>query len=250
MPVIKRHLIALALLLTPSVQLAAQSKACGIESPPEPKSWKNVPCEVAPESSDARLRALRRARDAVFDDPTGMKRPEDLAPNPSASRGRSAGFPLELPPLPVSESDAVIIGKVVRYQPYFSNDRTAIYHELTVEIQSVLKDKSYRAVGGDTLAILGEGGSLRLPDGRIFTDFVPPQIQDDIRVGGRYVLFLLYRSNGDYFARLKAWELRAGRVVPMAFSDLRKAQAGKLPLAGMPEAAFLAEVRDSVLRSP
>ena len=243
--------LVLAVLAFPSaLGIWARSQPAGIEQA-VPKNWRNTVYDMAPEPTDEKERAHRHARGALFDDPTGKKRRLDLesTEDGKTSYGRSAGFPLKISPLPASDSDTVIVGHVVSFQPYLSNDRTSIYHELAVRVEQVLKDNSSLAKENGSVVILGEGGALRLPNGKVAKQFVPPPVENDIRVGGRYVLFLLYKQEAEAFFVWKVWELRAGHAIPMARSDVREAETGSSPYAGMDEAAFLNAVRNSVLNS-
>lgn len=238
---------ALFFLLSPT--LWPQAEPSTIQQQPVPKNWKNTVFDIAPELTDEKDRALRHARGALFDDPTGRKRPLDTPKDARTGHGSSAGFPLRIPALPASETDTVLVGEVVSFQPYFSNDRTSIYHELTVRIEQVLKDGSSIAKENGSIVIFGEGGALRLPNGKVAKQFVPPPVENDIRVGGRYVLFLLYRREVEAFLVWKPWELRTGHAIPMARSDIRDAETGSSPYGGMNGAAFLNEVRNSVANS-
>ena len=216
------------------------------------RNWKLTPHDPTPEPTNERERARRHARGAMFDDPTHTKRRLDMR-DPEEGRtsyGSSAGFPLRISPLPVADSDTVVIGEVVSFQPYFSNDKTSIYHELTIRIEQILKDNSSIAKENGSIVIIGRGGALRLPNGKVAQQFVPPPVENDIRVGERYVLFLLYRREAEAFLVWKPWGLRTGHAIPMARSDIRDAEIGSSPYAGMSEAAFLNEVRDSVANSP
>ena len=244
------HLPLAALLLTSGLALLGQPQT-GQQKAVQ-RNWKLNPSNPAPEPTNEEERARRQARGAMFDDPKHAKRRLDI-PDPNEGRivyGRSPGTPLKIPALPVSESDTVIIGSVASLQPYFSNDRTSIYHELVVQVEQVLKDKSLVvAAPNGSVAIVGEGGALRLPNGKVAEEFIPPDNENDIRIGGRYVLFLRYRPQGEAFSLIKAWQLMGGRAVPMALWDIHEMRNGLSPYAAMDEATFIKAVRDAVSQS-
>jgi hypothetical protein len=95
-------------------------------------------------------------------------------------------------PMPVSQSDAVIVGSVKDGQAYLSNDKRDIYTEFKITVQEVVKSARYLQAD-DTIAIERNGGAVRLPSGKVLirsvSDYSMPF------VGKRYLLFLRY--NGD-----------------------------------------------------
>lgn len=124
-----------------------------------------------------------------------------------------------LPALPVTKSSAVILGEVIDAQAHLSEDKTTVYSEFVVRIESILKndDKISMSPGGlTTLERLG--GKVRFPSGKVVTFWVSHQ--DLPAVGGRYVLFLTHGSPlggtcDDSLFIVTGYELRAGKVFPL-----------------------------------
>jgi hypothetical protein len=191
-------------------------------------------------------RALRHERSAAFDDKLGMKPSLDEEPDPQVGHGIHI-YHTKIDLLPYSLSDAVVVGTVTDFQPYFSNDRTAIYTELRVQVEKVFKDK-VQAVN-HKIAIDQLGGAIRLSNGRVASHISAP-LDSEIDVGKRYVLFLAYSDATKTFSVVKAWELRRGRAQPVAKTDLTRDNLhGTEKYSGMPEADFLNAVQESSTRS-
>jgi hypothetical protein len=198
---------------------------------------------MPPEPASDSERATRQARSARFDDRSGTRQPLDSPDAPEVHEGMSIYY-AKIDPLPASLSDAVVVGTVVRFQPFFSSDRTSIYTELTVRVEKVFKDPAdavRRRIVIDEL-----GGAIRLPDGRVARKISAP-LDSQIDVGHRYVLFLRNVGGTDGFSVVKAWELRNGRARPVAKSDLNKEalETTTPKYAGMSEADFLGAVQEA-----
>ncbi len=227
-----------AVLSPPSTRSAPQATA----TPDRPTNWRTAVSEMPPEPPDDADRALRHERNAVFDDQSRMKPSLDEEPDPHVGHGMSI-YHTRIDLLPSSLSDAVVVGTVIAFQPYFSNDRTTIYTELRVQVEKVLKDKAHAV--GDQVAIDELGGAIRLPSGRVASHISAP-LDSEIDVAKRYVLFLAYSDVTKTFSVVKAWELRGGRAQPVAKSDLTSDNLHDTQrYSGMPEADFLIAVQRS-----
>jgi len=156
------------------------------------KIWEPEAIRMAPEPTDPAERASRYARSKRYDG-SGTRPLTEQAPHYESiiSVERFA-----LPPFPISQSDVVVLGEVVDLQPYFSNDKTIIYTEYTVQIEEVLKNDNTKPLNlGDSIIMERIGGVLQLPSGIIVRLKVtglgaPP------RAGRRYLLFLKRNNEG------------------------------------------------------
>lgn len=151
-----------------------------------------------------------------------------------------------LPALPVSRSQAIIVGEIVDAQAYVSNDGTGVYSEFTVRIDDILKsaEDSSLAVGSSVVAER-DGGRVRFPSGRVVLVFKEGQGMP--RPGRRYVLFLTRGGDDVNFGILTGYELKGGRIKPLDRLN------GTHPIAkyeGRREDAFFAELRLSVNGAP
>jgi hypothetical protein len=128
-------------------------------------------------------------------------------------------------PMPVSQSDAVVVGIVKDGQAYLSNDRRDIYTEFNIVLQEVVKAPSGSYLrAGDTIAVERNGGAIRLPSGKVLIraakDYSMPLI------GKRYLLFLRYNgdSTEDYHL-LTGYQLEGSQVYRL--DDLDYAYAAR-----------------------
>jgi hypothetical protein len=140
-------------------------------------------------------------------------------------------------PLPVAESDAIVVGRVLGASCHLARDGTSVLTRFTVRVEEVLKDAagSSALAGHSLVSVERLGGTIHLPSGRSLVltadDAALPE------VGSRYVFFLACR--GANASVLRLYGFREGRVLP---SD-----AGAR--VGWSETAFLTELRDVILQS-
>ena len=151
--------------------------------------------------------------------------------------------------LPVKQSSAIVVGTVSDAKAFLSEDKTNIYSEYSVQVETVIKNFDDEPVkAGDTLVAERQGGRVRLRSGAVSGFFIsgqnPPQ------VGRRYVFFLGYNkydaaSLGSTDPRemshhiLTAYELNGGKVSALDNPGgmYFKEHDGK------DEAAFIKEIR-------
>jgi hypothetical protein len=123
---------------------------------------------------------------------------------------------VRLPALPVERSAAVVIGTVRSAHAYITPDKTGIYSEFKVAVDTVIKNDAKNMVNADaTITVERNGGRARMPSGRIVISWVSHQNMP--RVGGRYLLFLTHdfqtpNDTGKDFYILTGYELRDGQV--------------------------------------
>lgn len=152
-------------------------------------------------------------------------------------------FWLGLPALPVTHSDAVILGDVISTNAYLSNDKTGIYSEFTVRIEGVLKNFDYSSLhADDSVAVEREGGAVQFPSGRIQHYRINKQGMPTLH--HRYVFFLKYNEQGQDFSIVTGYELNKGRTSPLDDVDPYTIYEK------LPEDAFLKIVRDAIVKSP
>jgi hypothetical protein len=172
---------------------------------------------AAPEPTEPRRRALRRARAKRYNmpaqkgvDPKHFMITEE---RDSAFGTPSSHAPIE-PALPVVQSDAVVIGEVTNAEAFLTEDKTAVFSEFTVKVTDVLKNNSVAPFAwGDSIDAIRGGGAVRLPSGKVIRQGLHGRPFP--RIGRKYVFFLKYESEGRGFAILTAYELRDGRVFPL-----------------------------------
>ena len=130
--------------------------------------------------------------------------------------------PRGLPVIPSNESSDIVVGKVVKLQPYFSEDKSQIYTEITLQVEDVLKNQSSNLISGSkTIALDKIGGAIQLNSGKT----VRYEVQIDGRgnpcVDNRYLFFIKQSSKSDDFHFIKGYELNEGKVFTLENSKKR-----------------------------
>ena len=196
----------------------------------------------AAEPADLKERAKRKSKDNRF--PRGQL---DELPNVVESKIVDGNGLERLPALPVALSDVIILGHVLNANAYVSINKTGIFSEFTLSIETVLKATGSDSVlPGANVSVEREGGRIRYPSGRIrwirFAHEGMPSI------GGRYLFFLRRTGQEGVYVILTGYELRAGKVFPMdgvaAFEERKLPQFATYE--GVEETVFLTTVRGLV----
>jgi len=112
-------------------------------------------------------------------------------------------------------------------------------------VAQILRDPSGSARAGKDVTFTIDGGSLRLPSGKILRMY--PEQETGLQPGHRFLAFLWYARDGDYFICEKTWDLTTGVAVPTYPLDVEKARNGTSRFAGMPEDQFVAAVSAPVV---
>jgi hypothetical protein len=201
--------------------------------------------EEAPEPSDARERAARRAKSARYN--TGGRDITTLEPGVESfaehvwPRGEV---------IPTAESAAVLTGAVVKVQPYLSGDRSRIYTEIEIRVEEVLKGQADGLLpAADSLVIDRLGGALKLGTGRVVRDETHVEGLGKTRVGRRYVFFARRVNEAGDLSLIKSYELRDGKVFTNDSREGKPITAlPGVPEAWASEAAFVEAVRHEVTK--
>jgi hypothetical protein len=187
----------------------------------EEKQDRQVPVAEynAPEPSDPAKRTLRRIRSKRNDVRDSSLKPDDVSrlvlterSTPVNLGGPWSHAPAE-PAIPITQSDAVLIGDIVGADAYLSNDKTSIYSEFAVAVSDILKDTSSTILTGNRITIERSGGALRFPSGKILIRGLLGKPLP--KMTGRYVFFLKRDEEGEDFSLITAYELRGGKVFPL-----------------------------------
>ncbi len=124
-------------------------------------------------------------------------------------------------------SPFVVIGTVLNQQTYLSEDELGLYTEWAVRLDNVWSQLDPpRLQPGTTITVNRVGGSLRIPSGQVQTSTVHG-IEEPIGAQGRYLLFLRYDGEVDWYDLDKAWEIRSGRMLPVDPADRQSSFAGR-----------------------
>lgn len=199
-----RSLKQLALLASCSIVLSAQSHRTHLLGGNDPVVDINGPA-----SSDHVPKEKRIKRNKFHNVGAGRELPE-----PSEAETFVGGGVATNPPLPVQQSDAIVVGKVTEATAHLSEAKDSVYTEFRVSVETILKNSSSSAlVQGDVVDVERYGGAVRFRSGKVshFRDY-PEGFPD---VGHKYVFFLkLHPDLGDFYI-ITGYELSNGKIVPL-----------------------------------
>lgn len=211
----------------------------------EDARWPLVEYE-SPEPADPREKAKRKAKNSRHGHPGLVSKPSPVTESGAVNlvNDWEVGFPA----LPAERSMIILVGRIQSARAYLSEDKTNIYSEFDVNVESVIKSQSAGPLNdGDVISVERIGGRIRMPSGHIHQYGIAKQGMP--KVGGRYVLFL----GGDEkegFNILTGYELRGGKVFPLDGVD--PADRSKLPNfaehEGEDETVFLQTVKNSLMQ--
>ena len=121
--------------------------------------------------------------------------------------------------LPVSESEIVVLGKVVTNEAHLSANKYSVYSEIKIEVEKVFKNSCKDELeDGKYLRAERDGGIVVFPSGKKIWLFVAGQRMP--KIGSRYVFFLTHKFPSFGYRKqelflLTAYELKEGRVFPL-----------------------------------
>jgi len=187
----------------------------------------------APEPTDPVERTKRRNKGKHFDGLGGVSKEPTRY-----SSALSSHWDLDLPSLPVAQSDAVIIAKTLTRGAFLSNDKSGIYTELTVKVEEVLKTDDDSVTRGSLIDITRLGGVVRYRTGEESLFMIVGQNMPE--AGKRYLVFLKAIKDSQDFQIITAYELAPSGVnaldTPSQFSQYN----------GVDEASLMNNVRSAI----
>jgi hypothetical protein len=120
---------------------------------------------------------------------------------------------VNFPPLPVKQSDAVIIGTIKEAAAVLTEDKKSLYSEFTIDVERVLKTNTLLVLPNQQHLVAERfGGAVRFPSGVVWE--YRHLEQNYPRGGGRYVLFLKQESPVN-LRILTGYQLLDGKVSPL-----------------------------------
>ena len=168
----------------------------------------------AQESGDLESRSIRQAK--------GRKYSKRYLPKINESTDQlfsAADWDRGLAAIPTAKSSAVVIGTVTSAGAHLTEDKTAIYSEFTVSVDTVVKNDLESPIESRRpITVERNGGRVRMPSGKIIVSWTSHQKMP--QVGSRYVLFLThdFETKGDTgkeFYLLTGYLIQEGRVFPL-----------------------------------
>ena len=148
------------------------------------------------------------------------------------------------PELPFETTDAIVAGEVTRIQSFLSADKKQIYTEYTIKVTEVVKaGVGTSPAPGDSLTLLGLGGTLRVSDGRVLEHSIHNNIVPALHQ--RYLFFLLHAPALEAFYYEKFWLIDQGVLKPVFPQDVALARDGQSVHAGKPIAEVIAFLKSA-----
>ena len=186
------------------------------------------------EPADPIKKAARKEKQKRYDGPSIVAR----KPHPRDAEVSSIYEGPELPALPASKSNVILVGTVRSGEAHLSDDKKNIYSEFAVEFDDVLKSEV--SLPPDRIIIIDrEGGIVKYPNGQ---QVLYRNSRENMPgVGKRYLFFLKYLNQD--FRILTAYELENDKVVPLDDLDQFK------KFAGYDVTTFLNDIR-AILSKP
>lgn len=137
----------------------------------------------------------------------------DPGPNSQSQPGQYISHLfIRLPPLPVKESDAIIIGTIKASAAILAEDKTTVHSEFTIDVERVFKTETVPVAAGQAVVAERFGGAVRFPSG-VVEEYRHLE-QNYPRIGGRYLLFLKRESQVNVRI-LTGYELLNEKVHPL-----------------------------------
>lgn len=127
-------------------------------------------------------------------------------------RSKSTHWINEVPDLPVKQSSVILVGRVIDAEAFLSTDKTSIYSEFKVEVETAFKNTASQPLYHIVVDRLG--GAVRFPSGRIqrFNFFRGQRMP---QIGRRYILFLNHQMSGQDPSILTGYELSEGQILAL-----------------------------------
>jgi hypothetical protein len=198
-----------------SVPLTAQQDPTALQQGrhvvlPSRPSWENLGTDAAASTpATPEEQKFRQARSNAFNNGLG------LAPRLEDAQTRGVGEAVDrayIPPLP-TDASVIVVARVLSAQSLLSSDHTAIYTELKLEPEKILKDNTTSLASSASFVVLERGGSVNL-NGRVLR-YPIAKNSDLVDIGKRYLLFLYAKPSPQAaFGVTKAWLLTNNHPEP------------------------------------
>lgn len=209
---------------------------------PARPSWENTPTdESTTQPVTPNEKALRQSRSDAFNNTLGLApRLED-----QAKAGGGVGMAIDrgyIPPLPV-DSPSIVVASVISAESHLSADHTAIYTELKLQIEQVLKDDTGTLAPSASADVLERGGTVTLNGETLH--YPISTSSGPIDLGKRYLLFLYAKPAAlKAFGVTRAWLLEQNHPLPTR--AYRAGTADVAPYMAMNESEFTSYVQHAI----
>jgi hypothetical protein len=140
--------------------------------------------------------------------------------DPNAHEAMIIHHPAPKAELPADRAEVILVGTITGIQSFPSSNHSALYTESTVQIEHIFGQISSQALQpGQSIAVIHDGGALRLPTGRVIRQVVRGS-GNELQQGARYVFFLVYLPKLAAYGCTKAWLLSQRVAIAVSEDDL------------------------------
>ena len=161
--------------------------------------------------------------------------------NPSNSGGATTVMSevfLDLPALPITQSDVILIADVLNSEAHLSNDKTGVYSEFNVQVDSVLKSIGPSLSQTNLITLSRFGGMVRYPSGH--KELYGIAQQNMPSRGKRYLFFLKAIEETQDYEIVTGYEIGPQRIQALDYGAKFEAYNGT------ESAVFLTSIRDAI----
>jgi hypothetical protein len=206
--------------------------------------WHRRPAPAAPPPQSTAARRLLTIRGNNFDalDDTEAAAAYAAA-NPGAGSVEDRYFLNN--PLPVTDSDTVVIATFSDYSVELSPSKHSLYTVVHFAVERVLKARASTVRPGDKIDSLLGGGTLSL-NGRVIQYAVNRGDDTPLEAHGRYLLFLKFDPISEDYSIIKHWKLEFGRVIAVDLVEKRRAASMKSEFDGRSESEIIAATEETI----
>jgi hypothetical protein len=192
---------------------------------------------VSPEPTDSAEKAKRRKRNKHYDGKNlVMTNPSGSGTATIVDDDRFSS----LPALPVTQSDVILTADVLNSGAHLSNDKSGVYSEFNVQIDTVLKGTVSSLSQTNLISLSRQGGVVRYPSGR--TELYLIAHQNMPAIGKRYLFFLKTTDDPQAYEIVTGYEIGPERVLPLDWG--RQFESFR----GTDLVAFLNSVREAIAK--
>lgn len=166
-----------------------------------------------PDAVDPDKRARRKEKNKRYDKSSFVSKNPNAKDTEVAVYYEGGG---DVPALPTSLSEVVVVAEVLEAQAHLSNDKTNVYSEFTARISEVLKNKGSASLApGKSITVERVGGFVLYPNGHKLLYRVVGQGMPS--VGRRYLLFLNAIKESQDYRILTGYELGLSGASPLDY---------------------------------
>lgn len=232
---------AIASLVSFSMRSSAGTQGKGQKASPETENYSGPVVDYDTNSQvsslkDPKKQELKQIKSKRYN----HRAPEPLGNFASVSFEVNTHWNIGLQPLPVKESDIIVLGKVIDAQAYLSSDKMGVYSEFTLNVERLFKNSEPPI--GESLVLEREGGVVRFSSGRLLPYKINGQRLP--RSQREYVFFLKHNLQGEDYHIITGYQILQNKIVPL--DEVDKFQV----FNDMEAEQFIKTLQEAVVDSP